>query len=162
MGNATFPNPPNCSQQQWLANGKILQTGGRHTRGDTPRYRLQTCTYNMHMLLDSERTQLYNNQSNVHPGKPGIPKTTATTGNKHPLARRRTRLSRKTISVYLWGAIPYHIRSQPSYCRRTSLSTFILQAHPPAGVTIGHLNHDQDSDLTSSYSTPTTRTLVNF
>jgi hypothetical protein len=39
-----------------------------------------------------------------------------------------------------------------------SLSTYTSQTHPPAGDTIGHLNHAQDSDLTSSYSTPTTRT----
>jgi hypothetical protein len=51
-----FPNPLNCSNQQGLANGQILQTGGRNTRGVTSRHRLQTCPYTMHMLLDSERT----------------------------------------------------------------------------------------------------------
>ena len=72
-------------------------------------------------------------------------KVTAT-GNKHPLARKRTRLSRETLSVYLWPGGARH--SLPH-----SLSTYILQAHPPEGDTIGHQNHAQDSDSTSSYST---------
>jgi hypothetical protein len=55
-------------------------------------------------------------------------------------------LSRETLSVYLWPGGARH--SLPH-----SLSTYILQAHPPEGDTIGHQNHAQDSDSTSSYST---------